>query len=172
MNTRTLRRVASSFSPKEQEGDLEAKGLRFGVVCARWNPTVTRLLLDSALVALERRGARAQNVTVVRVPGAFELPAAARALIDGGRLDAVIVLGAIVRGETTHHEVLAHAVAGALADLAERTGVPIGFGLLTCETMEQARARAAKGTEAAEAAIEMASLRRALGGRSGPQRKS
>ena len=162
MNTRSLRRVASSFSPKEREGDLDAKGLRFGVVCARWNPTVTGPLLEAALATLEGRGARAENVTVVRVPGAFELPAATRALIDAGKLDAVVVLGAIVRGETTHYEVLAHAVAGALADLSARTGVPIGFGLLTCETMEQARARAGKGTEAAEAAIEMASLRRAL----------
>lgn len=162
MTTRSLRRVGSSFSPKEREGDLNARGLRFGVVCARWNPTVTEALLSAALSALERRGALQEDVTVVRVPGAFELPSAVRALLDAGRFDAIVAVGAIVRGETTHHDVLAQAVAGALADLTARTGVPIGFGLLTCDTMEQARVRAAKGTEAAEAAIEMASLRRVL----------
>lgn len=162
MNTRSLRRVGSSFSPKEREGGLNARGLRFGVVCARWNPTVTDALLASALSALERRGAREEDVTVVRVPGAFELPSGTLALLNAGRLDAVVALGAILRGETTHHEVLAHAVAGALADLSARAGVPIGFGLLTCDTMDQARQRAGKGTEAAEAAIEMASLHRSM----------
>jgi len=141
---------------------LNARGLRFGVVCARWNPTVTEALLATALAALERRGAREEDVTVVRVPGAFELPAAVRALLEAGPLDAVVAVGAIIRGETTHHDVLAQSVAGALANLTARTGVPIGFGLLTCDTMEQARKRSGKGTEAAEAAIEMASLRRAL----------
>jgi 6,7-dimethyl-8-ribityllumazine synthase len=102
-------------------------------------------------------------VTVVRVPGAFELPAAARAV--AGRSDALVALGAIVRGETTHHEVLAHAVAGALAGLSADSGVPIGFGLLTCDTMDQARSRTGKGAEAAEAAITMANLRRALPGK-------
>lgn len=162
MTVRSFRRVSSTFSPKEWEGDLHARGLRFAVVCARWNPTVTEALLASCLAALERHGARASNVAVVRVPGAFELPSAARALIGRRRFDALIALGAIVRGETTHHEVLAHAVAGALAQLSADSGVPIGFGLLTCDTMEQARSRTEKGAEAAEAAIEMASLRRAL----------
>jgi len=162
LTVRPLRRVASSFSPKEREGNLDAKGLRFGVVCARWNPTVTDALLDSSLATLERCGAKGADVTVVRVPGAFELPVAARALIERGDRDAVIVLAAIVRGETTHHEVLAHAVANALASLSASSGTPIGLGLLTCESMEQARRRASKGVEAAEAAIEMANLRRLL----------
>ncbi len=162
MTLRSLRRVASSFQPKEREGNLNARGLRFGVVCARWNPTVTDALLNSALAALERCGAKGADVTVVRVPGAFELLAAARALIERGNLAAVIVLGAIVRGETSHHDVLGHAVANALASLSASSGIPIGFGLLTCESMEQARRRTAKGVEAAEAAIEMATLRRAL----------
>lgn len=154
------RRVPSSF--RETEGDLDAAGLRFIVVCARWNPGITEALLSSALEALSRRGARDADVRVVRVPGAFELPAAARLAISTGRCDAVIVLGAILRGETTHHEVLANAVAAALAALSGQEGDPIGFGLLTCDTEAQARERAGKGAEAAEAAIEMANLKRAL----------
>jgi 6,7-dimethyl-8-ribityllumazine synthase len=145
------------------EGSLDARGLRFGIVCARWNPTVTDAMLRSALDALSRHGAAPANVTVVRVPGAFELPAAARALIRSRRCDALAILAAIVKGETTHHEVLAHAVAGALAALSAETGQPIGFGVLTCDTMEQARRRVAKGAEAVEAALEVANLRRRLG---------
>jgi 6,7-dimethyl-8-ribityllumazine synthase len=162
LSNRFPRRLRPSFSPREVEGTLDAKGLKLAIAVARWNPTVTEALLARALEALEHCGARAPNVRVVRVPGAFELPAAARALIQAGRLDAVIVLGAIVRGETAHHEVLGHAVASALAGLSADTGVPIGFGLLTCDTMEQARARSSKGVEAAQAAVEMANLRRRL----------
>ncbi len=152
----------SPFAPKALEGTLDARGLRFGVVCARWNPTVTEAMLRAALEALSRHGAREADVTVVRVPGAFELPAAARALMRERRCDAVAILAAIIKGETSHNEVLAHAVAGALATLSGETGLPIGFGVLTCETMEQARRRAGKGAEAVEAAIEVANLRRAL----------
>jgi len=159
---RVLRRADSSFAPKEVEGSTNAAGLRFAVVCSRWNPTITDALLRSALATLEHSGARAEDVEVIRVPGAFELPAAAAAAIARRpKPDAVIALGAVVRGETSHHEVLGHAVAAALASLS--AGVtPIGFGLLTCDTMEQARARSQKGREAAEAAIEMARLRREL----------
>jgi 6,7-dimethyl-8-ribityllumazine synthase len=146
------------------EGDGDASGLRFTVICARWNSTITDALLASALRTLEQRGARGADVRIVRVPGAFELPAAARASLGAPppRPHALIVLGAIVRGETTHHEVLGHAVATALAALTAETGQPIGFGLLTCDTMEQARERSGKGAEAAEAAIEMANLKRVL----------
>jgi 6,7-dimethyl-8-ribityllumazine synthase len=151
-----------SFSPKQVEGTLDARGLRFGVVCARWNPTITDGMLDSALDTLRRRGARERDVTVVRVPGAFEVPAGVRVLMESAKPDALIALAAIVRGETTHHDVLGRAVAGSLATLAADTGVPVGFGILTCETMEQARDRVEKGVEAAEAAIEMANLRRQL----------
>lgn len=157
-----MRRVVSSFAPRELSGSLDARGLKLAVVCARWNPTITDAMLASALEALEGHGARAEKAVLVRVPGAFELPAAARALIGSERPDAVVALGAIVRGETSHHEVLGNAVSSALAALSAETGVPIGFGLLTCDTMEQARSRVAKGAEAAEAAIEMANLRRRL----------
>ena len=159
---RVPRRVAASFSPRQYEGSLDANGLRFGVVCARWNPTVTDALLATALETLKRRGAREQDVSIARVPGAFELPAGAKALADAAKPHALIALAAIVRGETTHHEVLGHAVASALASLSVETGLPIGFGVLTCDTMEQARRRTDKGIEAAESAIEMANLRRHL----------
>ena len=157
---RVLREIP--FAPKAKEGSLDARGLRVGIVCARWNPTVTEALLRSALERLRRRGARMSDVTLVRVPGAFELPAAARSLLRSRRVDALAILAAIVRGETSHHEVLAHAVAGALAALSAETGVPVGFGVLTCDTMEQARRRVSKGAEAVEAAVEMANLRRTL----------
>lgn len=157
-----MRRVAPSFTPRERAGSLDARGLKLGILCARWNPTVTDALLRAALETLEARGARAEDSLVVRVPGAFELPAAARAILESEKPDALVALGAIVRGETAHHDVLGHAVASALAALSAETGVPIGFGLLTCNTMEQARSRVSKGAEAAEAAIEMANLRRGL----------
>ena len=157
---RVSRRVAPAFHPKEVEGALDASGLRFTVLCSRWNPTITDALLRTALETLQRRGARAAAVRVVRVPGAFELPAAARFALSDGKPDALIVLGAIVKGETNHHEVLGHAVAAALAALSVESGRPIGFGLLTCDTMDQARERVGKGAEAAEAAIEMANLKR------------
>ena len=155
---RVVRRMAPAFSPEETEGGTNAAGLRFAVVCSRWNPTITERMLRSALDALQRQGARAEAIEIIRVPGAFELPAAAALAVK--RADAVIALGAIVKGETNHHEVLAHAVAEALAALSCSGGPPIGFGLLTCDTMEQARARTEKGAEAALAAIEIANLRR------------
>ncbi len=154
--------MGPAFSPCEVEGKPDAAALRVTVVCSRWNPTVTDGLLASALGALAERGAREENVTVVRVPGAFELPAAARLALGRPRCDAVVVLGAIVRGETFHHDVLAHAVGSALAALSAETGRPVGFGLLTCDTVDQAHARVGKGAEAAEAAVEMANLRRRL----------
>src|SRR5439155_935613 len=137
------------------------RGIRIGApweVAGRIGSVAAALSLES----LEARGARAEDSLLVRVPGAFELPAAARALLESEKPDALIALCAIVRGETTHHDVLGHAVAGALAALSAETGVPIGFGLLTCDTMQQARARVSKGGEAVDAAIEMANLRRRL----------
>lgn len=154
--------MGPALATREVEGEADASTLRVTVVCSRWNPTITDGLLASALGALAERGARSSNVTVVRVPGAFELPVAARLALSSKRCDAVIALGAIVRGETTHHEVLGHAVGTALAALSAETGRPVGFGLLTCDTMDQARARTGKGAEAADAAVEMANLARRL----------
>ena len=163
-NRRVSRRVAPpSSGPKEREGGSSAAGLRVTVVCSRWNPTITDGLLRSALGSLEERGARASDLAVVRVPGAFELPAGVvAALRRRPRPDAVVALGAVVRGETTHHEVLGHAVASALAWLSTG-GVPVGFGLLTCDTMDQAHQRLSRGAEAAQAAVEMANLQRGSG---------
>ncbi|MCA1582869.1 MAG: 6,7-dimethyl-8-ribityllumazine synthase [Acidobacteria bacterium] len=163
MNSRrVVRRTGPALFAREVEGESDASKLRITVVCARWNPTVTDALLSSALGALSDSGAKPGNVTVVRVPGAFELPAASRLALASKTCDAVVALGAIVRGETTHHEVLGNAVGAALASLSAETGRPIGFGLLTCQTMEQARARTGKGAEAAEAAVEMANLLRRM----------
>jgi 6,7-dimethyl-8-ribityllumazine synthase len=162
LSNRAVRRVVPSFAPPERSGSLDARALNLGIVCSRWNPTVTDAMLAAALETLERHGARPERCVIVRVPGAFELAAAVRALLDAKKPDAVIALAAIVRGETSHHEVLGNAVASALAALSASTGTPVGFGLLTCDTMEQARARVSKGCEAAEAAIEMANLRRDL----------
>ncbi len=144
------------------EGEADASRLRLTVICARWNPTITDGLLASALGALRERGARDSHLTILRVPGAFELPASARMALDSRSCDGVVALGAVVRGETTHHEVLGLAVGNALAALSAETGRPIGFGLLTCDTMAQARARMSKGAEAAEAVVEMANLKRRL----------
>ena len=155
-----MRRAASVFAPRERSGSLDAKGLKVTVLCARWNPTVTDAMLATALESLASHGARPEDTSVVRIPCAFELAAAARDAIDAEKPHAVVALAAIVRGETTHHDVLAHAVAGALAALSAETGIPVGFGVLTCDTMEQARDRVSKGAEAAEAAVEMANLRR------------
>jgi 6,7-dimethyl-8-ribityllumazine synthase len=160
LSSRRVSRLAPAFHPKEVEGSLDASGLRFTVLCARWNPTITDALLRTALETLQRLGAKEGAVRIVRVPGAFELPAAARFALSETKPDALIALGAIVKGETNHHEVLGHAVAAALAALSVETGRPIGFGLLTCDTMDQARERCGKGAEAAEAAIQMANLKR------------
>lgn len=142
---------------------LDAKGLTFAVVAARWNPDVTDRLLDGAVGALKRAGARDADVSVVRVPGAFELVSACR--WEAGRhRSAVVSLGCLIRGETPHFDVLAHSVASALAGLNAAQDVPIAFGLLTCDDREQAMARAGgasgnAGAEAADAAIVMARLR-------------
>jgi 6,7-dimethyl-8-ribityllumazine synthase len=164
LSLRAPRRTTAAFSPRQYEGSLDAAGLRFGIVCARWNPTVTDAMLSAALDTLRRRGAKASQIAIARVPGAFEVPNGARAVLDSRKPDALIALAAIIRGETTHHEILGHTVSWALGALAVQTGVPLGFGILTCDTIEQARERTDKGVEATEAAIEMANLRRHLKG--------
>lgn len=142
-----------------------AAGLRFGVVVSRFNEDVTGRLRDGVTKTLERYGADPEDVLVVDVPGAYELPLAALRLAADGELDAVVCVGALIRGETSHFDVLAHSVAHAIQDAMRETGVPIAFGVITCENAEQAEARAGgehgnKGVEAALAAIEMAILLR------------
>jgi len=152
------------------EGDLNARGMRFGVVVSRWNSFITERLLQGAMDALRRSGCREEDITVVRVPGAFEIPSQARTLAQGGKYDAIITLGCLIRGETTHYEHISTEVTRGIGQSAQETGVPHTYGVLTCESLEQALDRAGlkagnKGFEAAISAVEMVSLQRKTGGR-------
>jgi 6,7-dimethyl-8-ribityllumazine synthase len=160
--------------PVAVEGDLSAEGMRFAIVVARWNAVITERLLDGALDALLRSGAARRHIEIVRVPGAWEVAAAARILAERvpafggpGAVDAIITLGCLIRGETAHYEAIYTEVARGIGQSQQETGIPHAFGVLTCETLEQALNRAGlkagnKGFEAAVAAIEMVSLRRKL----------
>ena len=153
---------------KELKGSLEGKGLRIGVVVSRFNQSVTEQLLVGALEALGGHGVRAEDIEVVHVPGAFEVPFAARRLAAGGGFDALVCLGAVIRGETPHFEYIAAEVTRGIGRVVEDHRLPIAFGVLTTDTVEQALARAGegygnKGYEAAVTAIEMARLGRLLG---------
>lgn len=153
--------------PVAVEGDLSAQGMKFAIVVARWNAVITERLLDAALDGLLRSGAQRADIQVVRVPGAWEIPAAARTLANLGHVDAIITLGCLLRGETAHYEAIYNEVARGIGQSQQETGIPHTFGVLTCETLEQALNRAGikagnKGFEAATAAIEMVSLRRKL----------
>ena len=147
--------------------ESDGEGLRVCVVVAQWNEFVTRKLLDGARAGLRERGVRDGDVTVAWTPGSFEVPAAARWAAESGRFDAVVALGAVIRGETGHYEHIAAQAAAGLMRAGQDTGVPVAFGVLTCETAEQALERAGgaqgnKGEEAAAAAIAMARLRERL----------
>lgn len=153
--------------PVAVAGDLSAEGMRFAMVVTRWNAVITYRLLQGALDALYRSGAKEADVEIVRVPGAWEIPSAARTLAETGRFDAIVTLGLLLRGETSHYEAIYNEVARGIGQSQQETGVPHAFGVLTCETLEQALDRAGlksgnKGFEAACAAIEMASLHRKL----------
>lgn len=153
------------MTPKE--GTLLAAGLKLAIVVARFNQFITDRLLDGATDAFLRHGGRVQDLEVVRVPGAFELPLAVRRLAEGGRFDAVVALGAVIRGETPHFDYVSSAATSGLAAVMNETGVPVGFGLLTTNTVEQAVDRAGakagnKGADATLTAIEMANLLKTL----------
>jgi len=153
--------------PIAVEGDLSAAGMKFAIVVARWNAVITERLLEGALDALLRSGAARADIQIVRVPGAWEVPAAARTLANAGNLDAIVTLGCLIRGETAHYEAIYNEVARGIGQSQQETGIPHSFGVLTCETLEQALNRAGikagnKGFEAAVAAIEMVSLGRKL----------
>jgi 6,7-dimethyl-8-ribityllumazine synthase len=153
-------------------GDLLATGMRFGIIAARWNAVITDRLLDGALDALLRSGAEKQNITVVRVPGSFEIPSAARTLAAAHKVDAIIALGCLIRGETDHYEAIYNEVSRGLGQSQQETGIPHAFGVLTCENLQQALDRAGlksgnKGFEAAITAIEMASLTRKINANGG-----
>jgi 6,7-dimethyl-8-ribityllumazine synthase len=153
--------------PAAIEGDLSATGMSFAIVTTRWNTVITDRLLQGALDALHRSGAAKADVTIVRVPGAWEIPNAARTLAESKKHDAIIALGCLLRGETAHYEAIYNEVARGIGQSQQETGIPHAFGVLTCETLEQALDRAGlkagnKGFEAAIAAIEMVSIQRKL----------
>lgn len=149
------------------EGDLSAKGLRFAIILGRFNSFITERLLAGALDALMRSGCPQENIEIVRVPGSWEMPVVARELAKAKRHDAIIALGAVIRGDTPHFDYVAGEAARGLAQVAMESGVPVAFGVLTCNTVEQAVDRAGlksgnKGFDAAMSAIEMANLMRRL----------
>jgi 6,7-dimethyl-8-ribityllumazine synthase len=154
--------------PLAIEGDLSAAGMRFAIVTARWNAVITDRLLQGSLDGLYRSGAAKTDIEIVRVPGAWEIPSAARTLAESKRFDAIITLGCLIRGETAHYEAIYTEVARGIGQSQQETGIPHAFGVLTCETLEQALDRAGlkagnKGFEAAIAAIEMVSIQKKLG---------
>ena len=149
------------------QGTLNGEGLRIGIVVARFNETVTRALLDGAREGLTRLGVADEAIDVAWTPGCFEIPVVAQRMAELGRYDAVICLGAVIRGETPHFDYVAGQAAAGIARAGYETGVPVIFGVLTTETLEQAINRAGakagnKGFDAALTAVEMASLLRAL----------
>lgn len=159
--------------PRSFEGHLNADGLRFGVIASRFNDEIVAGLLDGALQCLVRHGAADDAVAVYRVPGAFEIPTLARELIEGGEFDALIALGCLLRGDTPHFELLAGQVTSELSRLTVERRFPVAFGVITCNTREQAVERSSKGAgnkgwEAALAAIEMANLWRQIRSRENP----
>jgi 6,7-dimethyl-8-ribityllumazine synthase len=145
------------------QGSGRASGLRFAVIVSKYNDFVTDRLQAGAVAALEAAGASPDAVTIVKVPGAFEIPLAAQHAGESGRYDAIICLGCLIRGETAHFEYIASAVSHGLTEAASATGIPMAFGVLTTNSIEEALARAVdgsgnKGREAAVAAIEMAEV--------------
>jgi len=160
------------------EGDLNSQGMRFGIVVSRWNSFITERLLQGAIDALRRTGCHKEDITTVRVPGAFEIPSQARVLAETGKYDAIITLGCLIRGETSHYEHISTEVTRGIGQSAQETGIPHAYGVLTCENLEQALDRAGlkagnKGFEAASSAVEMVSLKRktAASGQKNPASK-
>jgi len=153
--------------PKNIEGRLDATGLKIGILVSRFNSFIGERLVEGAIDALLRHGAERENLVVVRVPGAFEIPPAARKMAGTGRYDAVVCLGAVIRGATPHFDYVSAEVSKGIAAVSMEAGIPVTFGVLTTDTLEQAIERAGskagnKGFDAAMAAIEMANLYRAL----------
>lgn len=159
--------VETKLYAKTVSGKLNAQGLRFAIVVSRFNEFITDRLLRSAYDGLLRSGVKESGINIVRVPGSFEIPSVARTLAETGKYDAIICIGCLLRGDTAHYDVIVNEVARGIGQAAQETGVPHAFGVLTCDTLEQAIDRAGlkmgnKGFEAALAAIEMANLKRAI----------
>ncbi len=149
------------------EGELQAKGLKFGIVMSRFNDFITSKLLDGAVDALVRHGAREDDIDLAKVPGSFEIPLIAKKMALKGTYNAIICLGTVIRGATPHFEYIAAEVSKGIASASMETGVPIAFGIITSDTIEQAVERAGtksgnKGWDAAVSAIEMAQLQKKL----------
>jgi 6,7-dimethyl-8-ribityllumazine synthase len=162
---------------KVLEGKLDASGKRFAIVVSRFNAFITDRLLQSAFDGLVQCGAKAKSIKIVRVPGAFEIPSAARTLAETKKYNAIVCIGCLLRGDTAHYDVIVNEVARGIGQSAQETGVPHAFGVLTCETLEQAIDRAGlkmgnKGFEAALAAVEMANLKAVIGRQSSVVSKS
>lgn len=154
--------------PNLIEGQMDAKGLKFGIVISRYNSFITQRLLEGALDGLLRHGVADEDITVLYVPGSFEIPLAALKLAQSGKFDAVLALGAVIRGSTPHFDFVAAECAKGVAQAALRTGVPVAFGVVTTDTIEQAVERAGtripnRGFEAALTAIEMVNALRQVG---------
>jgi 6,7-dimethyl-8-ribityllumazine synthase len=152
---------------KTLEGDFNARGLRFGIVASRFNDFIVDRLLDAAIGTLSKHGVATGDIEVVRVPGAFELPGACARVLDRGGVDGVVALGCVIRGETQHFEFVAGEATRGLGELSRISDIPVSFGVLTTDTLEQALVRAGngsenKGWEAAITALEMANLYRSL----------
>ena len=153
--------------PNVYEGHLNGTGLKFGIIVSRFNSFITTKLLDGALDAIKRHGGDLEQVDVVWVPGAFETPGIAKQLAESGRYDAIICIGAVIRGATPHFDYVAAESAKGIANVSLSTGVPIIYGIITTDTIEQAIERAGtksgnKGAEAAVTAIEIANLRKKI----------
>ena len=150
------------------EGDFSAADARIAIVVSRWNGQVTGNLEKGAVAALEDKGISADNISVYRVPGAFELPIAAKKIAAAGKVDGIIALGCVIRGDTPHFDYVCAECTRGIGQVGLDTGVPVGFGLLTCDTLDQALARSGdnpenKGEEAALTVLEMVSLLRRIG---------
>src|SRR5277367_3060655 len=169
--------MVEKLKPANLRGGLNAAGLRIGVVASQFNNFITDRLLAGALDALQQAGAVAEQIQIVRVPGSFELPIVAKKLAASGRFDSIICIGCVLRGETSHYDVVVSETARGVQLAQMDTGVPVIFCVLTCDTLEQAIDRAGlksgnKGYEAGLAAVEMATLARKLSAESSKKSKS
>jgi 6,7-dimethyl-8-ribityllumazine synthase len=169
--------VGEEVANTGMQGNLNARAKTFAIVVARFNSFITERLLAGAIDGLLRSGAREQDITIVRVPGSFEIPSAARTLAETKKYDAIICLGCLLRGDTAHYDVIVNEVTRGIGQSSQETGVPHAFGVLTCETLEQAIDRAGlkmgnKGFEAALSAVEMANLKHAVRAQHSPLSKT
>jgi 6,7-dimethyl-8-ribityllumazine synthase len=158
------------LQPKVHQGLLKAEGFSFAIVVSRWNDFLTSKLAEGALDALERLGASEKSVEIFKVPGSFEIPLTAQKIADGGKFDAIICLGVVIRGQTPHFDYVAGEAAKGIGQVGMKTGVPVMFGVVTADTLEQAIDRCGvkagnKGFEAAMSAVELVNLYQGMKGK-------